>query len=231
MSDASQLQVLQEADTRIAQLRAQIGDAQAALRGDIELDRSRRAAAAAAETRQTTEAAARVAEQEMAALDARIRRLDRHLYDGSVRNPQDLLEMQHELETLRERARDAEDRALALLEAAEKATDGEHASLRELEGHEARRSGALEPLRRRLEALTAGLERELADRDAIAAAIDPRGTALYTRIAQQRQPAVVGLTGDACGGCHLPLSNEERRAVRAGSRIVQCPNCDRILVP
>src|SRR5207253_11038378 len=188
----------QEADTRIAQLRAQIGDAQAALRGDIELDRSRRAAAAAAETRQTTEAAARVAEQEMAALDARIRSLDRRLYDGSVRNPQDLLEMQHELEMLRGRARDAEDRAIALLQEAVSAADSERATVRTLEEHEQRRSGALEPLRRRLGALTADLERETTERESIAAGIEARNLALYARVAQRRQPAVVGLLGDTC---------------------------------
>jgi len=231
MSDAGQLSVLQEADTRIANLRSQIGDVEAALRGDVELDRSRGVAASATESRHTSEAAAQRAEAEMAALDARIRSLDRRLYDGSVRNPQDLLEMQHELETLRDRAREAEDHAIALLEDAESAAESERASLRTMEEHEQRRSDALDPLRRRLEVLTASLDAEIKDRDGIAAGIDPRNLALYARVAQRRQPAVVGMLGDACGGCHLPLSNEERRAVRAGERIVQCSNCDRILVP
>jgi uncharacterized protein len=64
----------------------------------------------------------------------------------------------------------------------------------------------------------------------VAAAVDSRDLALYTRVARQRAPAVVRIVGDSCGGCHLPLSNEERHAVRSGERIVQCPNCDRILV-
>jgi len=118
MSDASQLYVLQASDTRITQLQSQIREVEAALRGDSELDRSRVVAAAATATRHSSEAVAQAAEAEMAALDARIRSLDRRLYDGSVRNPQELLEMQHELEMLRGRARDAEDRAIALLGAA-----------------------------------------------------------------------------------------------------------------
>ena len=231
MSDASQLYVLQASDTRITQLQSQIREVEAALRGDSELDRSRVVAAAATATRHSSEAVAQAAEAEMAALDARIRSLDRRLYDGSVRNPQELLEMQHELETLRGRARDAEDRAIALLQETESAADSERATVRTLEEHEQRRSGALEPLRRRLEALTADLERETTERESIAAGIEARNLALYARVAQRRQPAVVGLSGDTCGGCHLPVSNEERRAVRAGERIVQCANCDRILVP
>lgn len=230
VSSAPRLQELQEADTRLAQVRAEIDEVRAALAGDAELDRRRGAAAAAAQTRQDAERDATAAEQEVAALGARIRSLDRRLYDGSVRNPQDLLEMQRELETLRGRGREAEDRALTLLEQAEEATSGERDTLRVLDEQETRRANALEPLRERLAALTATVEKETAARDAVAASIDARDLALYARVANRRTPAVVRMAGDACGGCHLPLSNEERHAVRAGERIVQCANCDRILV-
>src|SRR5207302_11162042 len=128
---------------------------------------------------------------------------------------------QQEREMRRGRARGAGGRAIALRQAAERAADSERATVRTLEEHEQRRSGALEPLRRRLEALTADLERETTERESIAAGIEARNLALYARVAQRRQPAVVGLSGDTCGGCHLPVSNEERRAVRAGERIVQ----------
>jgi len=41
----------------------------------------------------------------------RARSLEKHLYDGSVRNPQELLGMQHDLESLRQRI-DAQDEQL-----------------------------------------------------------------------------------------------------------------------
>jgi len=41
---------------------------------------------------------------------------------------------------------------------------------------------------------------------------------------------VVQLLGDACGGCRIPLGISEVRAARSSDRLVQCPNCDRIIV-
>jgi predicted nucleic acid-binding Zn-ribbon protein len=60
---------------------------------------------------------------------------------------------------------------------------------------------------------------------------DPADLSLYARIAAHRRPAVTGLAGDFCAGCHMPVSNEERRAVRTGTGLTQCANCDRILAP
>jgi predicted nucleic acid-binding Zn-ribbon protein len=64
----------------------------------------------------------------------------------------------------------------------------------------------------------------------VASEVGERDEALYQRVASRRHPAVASLSGDACGGCHLPLSIEERRQVRTGGGVVQCSNCDRILV-
>jgi predicted nucleic acid-binding Zn-ribbon protein len=52
----------------------------------------------------------------------------------------------------------------------------------------------------------------------------------YERVRSRRTPAVTRLDGEACGGCHLPLGIAEVRAIKAG-QLVQCSNCDRILVP
>ncbi|MBV8529345.1 MAG: hypothetical protein JOZ75_13625, partial [Candidatus Dormibacteraeota bacterium] len=87
------------------------------------------------------------------------------------------------------------------------------------------------PLEQRLGRLRSELAQAQGDRERIAASVEPRALELYRRVAQHRTPAVVGIAGDSCGGCHLPLSNQERSAVRAGTTITQCSNCDRILVP
>lgn len=222
---------LQEIDSRIAALRAEIDGADARIRRDPELERAREDALAAERDRREREERATVAEAEMNALQARVKNLDRRLYGGSVHNPQELMEMQRELEALRGRAQESEDRAIALLEEAETSAADERSRVAGLRSEEARRAAALEPLRARAAALTEQLAQVTGEREGIAASLEPSALALYARVAQQRQPAVVGLAGDGCGGCHLPLSNEERRLVRAGAEIVQCSNCDRILVP
>ena len=231
MSGARDLARLQDVDSRIAALRADIDGTEAQVRRDPELERARVAAAEAEQERRRREQEASAAETEMNALAARVRTLDRRLYGGSVHNPQELVEMQRELETLRARARESEERAIALLEDAETSASDERSRIAGLEAEEERRAASLEPLRERVAGLTAQLENAIAERESVVAALDPGAVALYARVAQRRRPAVAGLAGDSCGGCHLPLSNEERRLVRAGAQIVQCSNCDRILVP
>jgi predicted nucleic acid-binding Zn-ribbon protein len=230
MSRAAALRRLQDADARLARLRAELAGVEAALRGDSELDRRRDAAGAAQRAHSSAEDAATVAEAEIAALQKRVRDLDRRLYGGSVHNPNELLEMQHELETLRARKDEAEERALALMESAEAASTEEHSAARALATREAERSDELVPLQHRRESLTSELAEATANRAAVADEVPRADLALYDRVSARRHPAVVPLIGDSCGGCHLPVSIEERRAVRTGDGIVQCSNCDRILV-
>ena len=87
------------------------------------------------------------------------------------------------------------------------------------------------PCAQRLETLTAERDVLNAERDALRAETDPNDLSLYARIAAHRRPAVTGLAGESCAGCHMPVSNEERRAVRTGTGLTQCANCDRILAP
>lgn len=230
MSRAGALRRLQDADDHLAQLRTELATVEAALRGDSELERRRDAAGVAQQTHTSAEDAAAAAEAELAALQKRVRDLDRRLYGGSVHNPNELLEMQHELEALRSRKNDVEERTIALMETAEAASTEEHSAARALATREAERSDELGPLQQRRDSLNNDLAEAAANRKAIAEGIPRADLALYERVAARRHPAVVPLIGDSCGGCHLPVSIEERRAVRTSDGIVQCSNCDRILV-
>lgn len=231
MSRASVLLRLQQIDDRITQLQSDIASVEASIRGDPELDRLRVAETAAHEEHRDLAAGARLSELEAASLQARIREMDRKLYGGTVRNPAELMEMQRELDALRVKLSSAEDDALERMEQ----VDAAQATLRSMTKlvtvREAERTTAMEPLRARLATLTAQLEAANAERDALRAEAEPGDLSLYTRIASHRRPAVTGLVGEACGGCRMPVSNEERRAVRTGTGLTQCANCDRILAP
>jgi predicted nucleic acid-binding Zn-ribbon protein len=67
-------------------------------------------------------------------------------------------------------------------------------------------------------------------RAAAAAAALPADLRIYERVAARRRPAVVHLERDSCGGCHLPLGVREANQVRSGEGLVQCSNCDRVVV-
>ena len=231
MSRASALLSLQQIDDRLTTLTSEIATVEASLRGDPELDRLRAAEAAAHEEHRTLGASARLAELEAASLQARIRELDRRLYGGTVRNPAELIEMQRELEAMRARLSTAEDDALERMELVDRSSAALQTASAGVAARESHRAGAMEPLRARLESLTAERDVLNAERDALRTDVEPGDLSLYARIAAHRRPAVTGLAGDFCAGCHMPVSNEERRAVRTGAGLTQCANCDRILAP
>jgi predicted nucleic acid-binding Zn-ribbon protein len=231
MSRASALLSLQQIDDRIATLTSEIAVTEASLRGDPELDRLRAAEAAAHDEHRALGSSAKLAELEAASLQARIRELDRRLYGGTVRNPAELIEMQRELEGMRAKLSTAEDDALGRMEAVDVSTASLEKASAAVAARDAQRSASLEPLRARLATLNAERDVLNAERDALRADTDPNDLSLYARIASHRRPAVTGLAGESCAGCRMPVSNEERRAVRTGTGLTQCANCDRILAP
>jgi len=231
VSRASALLSLQQIDDRIATLTSDIASVEASLRGDPELDRLRAAEAAAHEAHRTLGAGAKLAELEAASLQARIRDLDRRLYGGTVRNPAELMEMQRELEAMRAKLSTAEDDALERMEQVDLSLANLQGASASVAARESQRSNSMDPLRARLASLTAERDVLNAERDAVRADADPADLSLYARIAAHRRPAVTGLAGEFCAGCHMPVSNEERRAVRTGTGLTQCANCDRILAP
>jgi hypothetical protein len=231
VSRASALLSLQQIDDRIAALTSEIATVEASLRGDPELDRLHKAEAAAQEEHRTLGTSARLAELEAASLQSRIRELDRRLYGGTVRNPAELMEMQRELEAMRGKLSTAEDDALERMERVDQSLATLQGASALVAARESQRSESMEPLRARLATLTAEKDVLSAERDSVRADIDPGDLSLYARIAAHRRPAVTGLAGEFCAGCHMPVSNEERRAVRTGTGLTQCANCDRILAP
>jgi hypothetical protein len=231
VSRASALLSLQQIDDRIASLNIDIAAVETSLRGDPELDRLRNAEASAQAEHRTLGASAKLAELEAASLQARIRELDRRLYGGTVRNPSELMEMQRELEAMRAKLSTAEDDALERMEQVDHSLAALQRASAGVAARETQRNDSMEPMRERLAALTAEREVLSAERDALRAEIDPGDLSLYARIGAHRRPAVTGLAGEFCAGCHMPVSNEERRAVRTGTGLTQCANCDRILAP
>ncbi len=230
MSRGTDLLALQRLDERIGALRTEISDLEAALAGDPELDLLRSGTAGAEAGVRVDELAARRAEQDLATVRTRARQLERRLYDGSVRNPQDLLGMQRDLQSLQPQIQTLEARLLEAMEAAEEAT-GRLGEARAAQGEreEGRRSQEA-PRRDRVASARRTLEDTEAARAVAAAAAGAADLRTYDRVAVHRRPAVVRLEGESCGGCHLPLGIREAHQARSGEALVQCSNCDRVVV-
>jgi predicted nucleic acid-binding Zn-ribbon protein len=221
---------LQDLDDLLAARRQAAKAVEARIAGSPELDAARVRAAELGEERRTLEERVAAADREAAALRDRVRVIDRQLYGGSVRNPQDLLTLQRELAEVRERLSEADDAELGLMEESETVETAAREAAAAVAAIEGRRSAAAGDEQARLDALRAEIARLERDRAAVAGALPPAELALYTRLASRLHPAVARLQGDSCGGCHLPLGVREVRAARAGGELVQCSNCDRVVV-
>ncbi|TMD99527.1 MAG: hypothetical protein E6I76_02210 [Chloroflexi bacterium] len=229
MSTGAMLE-LQDLDDLLAARRQAARAVEARIAGSPELDAARARAAELGAEERTLEERVAAADRHAAALRARVKVIDRQLYGGSVRNPQDLLILQRELAEVRERLSEADDAELGLMEEGEAVAAAARDAAAAVAVIEGERSAAAGDERERLEALRAEISRLERDRAAVAGALPPAELALYTRLATRLHPAVARLQGDSCGGCHLPLAVREVRASRAGGELVQCSNCDRVVV-
>ena len=228
---APELLELQRTDDAITSLQADIAAVEARLHHSSELDTARAALVAAEADSREADAVAADAEGAGRSLRERARGLDRQLYGGKVRNPQELLTLQHELEELKPRQAIADDDELSAMEAAEQASAALAAARAALAAVEEARRAAAGPDAALLEKLRTQLTDAIANRALVASRRTASELSLYARVAAKRHPAVVRLVGDSCGGCRMPMAINEVHLVRSRDTIVQCSSCDRIVAP
>jgi len=231
MSRGGDLLRLQEIDSRLAHDNARLADVEAQIAADPELDKRRRDARRLHRAQVSVDAELATLEHEVDELRKRARTLDRHLYDGSVRNPQELLGMQQDLDSLRKRIDSEDERLLALMESAESAAAANRDGNAAVVDRERDRAGQAGALLEQAVALRGAVERHKHERSELTDALDPADLALYERLARRVVPVVVRIQGDSCGGCHIPFANSEVRRIRVAEVLVQCSGCDRIVVP
>ncbi len=230
MTQVSEARTLQEIDDEVATVRAALDDVERRLRGNAEVDEARRRFGAAETELQDAQRVQRKLDGDIAGFNARIQPEEKRLYDGSVRNPKELGNIQHEVELLKGQRSKLEDELLDVmsrLEIADREFRAAEQSLNEWEGrweqeqndlkHEAKKLG---DMLTRAEAKRAGQKMKL----------NPRILAVYEQVKFQRGGvAVAHVSGGNCGGCRVQIPEAVRRRAFSADQIAQCPNCERIL--
>ena len=172
-------------------------------------------------------------EDEVATVEAKVADVHGKLYGGSVTAPKELQALQDDETSLKRHQGNVEDKVLEQMELAVPLDD-------ELEALAARRV-ELEQLAVRADQAITVAEAEidaelavvLAERDDIAAELDPESVATYEQLRHDLGGiAVARLVGTNCGGCHLTLSAVELDRVRHSPPdvMVFCGECGRLLV-
>lgn len=204
---------LTELDARLIQVRDQIVAAEAIL-GDLRRDLAR-------------------AEADVDQVRERARRDNDLLNSGSIGDPKQLQNLQHELGSLARRQSDLEDAQLEVMERVE----GAQAAVQTLIAEQAALQVDRGPLQARLDELSGQLAAEQAEirqqRSQVAAEIPADLLSLYEKIrSDQGGVGAAHLHRGQCGGCRLQLPPQELERIRtaAPTEVIRCEECRRILV-
>ena len=162
-------------------------------------------------------------------LQAKLKPLQQKLYAGSVHNPKDLVNLQHQASQLKAQVTEEEDKALEIMDHVEKTqkqiAEGS-ARVQELDRQ-------WQITTERLTAERAALQDDLRSaeerRHGVARTIDADHLRIYEAIRARKQgQAVAKIEQGRCQGCRIAVPVSELTQARAGE-LVQCSSCGRVL--
>lgn len=155
------------------------------------------------------------------------------LDSGSIGDPKQLQNLQHELVSLARRQSELEDIELEIMERVE----GAQAAVRQLSSQHDEAQGTRETLTTQVAALVGEIDAErqvlAVDRTELAGRIPTDLLALYEKIrADQNGVGAAHLHRGQCEGCRLQLPPNELERLRSidSDEVVRCEECRRILV-
>jgi len=228
MTVANQLYQLQEVDLAIeaneqaqSQIASQLGESKAVVKAQTELTLEHQRLEELGHQQ-------RSAEWEIDDLVAKLAIAQDKLYSGEIRNPKELASLQQEVDTLKARRNQLEDRALAVMEQVELATASVASKSSELKTLEAEWRNQQQQLSTEMEQLKTILSELNHKRQLLLAKIDPEAVELYNELKKQKGTAVAKVEQGICRGCQISLPITELQRARSES-LVRCSSCGRIL--
>ena len=221
---------LQALDLEIGRLTRQVQQIDAQLGDQLKVRAGEHAIKQAEQAQQVRERAQREAEMDLSAIEHRIRDHEQRLYSGRG-SPRELEALQRDIEHDRQRRAEAENQALAAMEAAEQA----RAETDRIKKAVARVLGELSGDQQRLGVQREQLQRQLAakqgQRNSVAGSLDAASLGLYDRL-RQRMPdgiAAAEVVQSRCEGCRTTLPSAEIQRARHATTLSQCSACGRII--
>lgn len=167
-------------------------------------------------------------EWELEDLQERSNHLHNKLYSGMVKNPKELVNLQHEVETLKSKTRGREDELLELMSQVEELEAKVEASTRELQKMRQEWQQKQEILQEKKMESEADLANFSKTRQELAQQISPEALKLYEQIKLARGQAIAKVEQGKCQGCYITLPTGQWQRARTGE-LVQCSSCNRIL--
>ena len=225
---AKQLYQLQEVDLEIesseqalAQLARQLGESQAVVRAQTKLKSEQQHFEELGRQQHS-------AEWEIDDLVNKLTSIEEKLYSGKIKDSKELTNLQHEVDGLRVRRNQLEDKALEIMNQVELSTTSVDTLSNELKTLEAEWHSQQQQLSTKMEQLETTLSDLRHKRQLLSAKIDPQAIEFYQELKKRKGRAVVKVEQGICCGCRISLPTTELQRAR-GDSLVQCSSCGRIL--
>ncbi len=230
MSAALGLYRLQQIDSQMDQARMRLEAIRQILENDAELRTASERFASAENVHREAERAQRQAEAEVQSQRIKIEQAESSLYGGSVRNPKELQDLQHDVASLKKYLTTLEDRLLEAMLTTEAAAS----SLTEARAALTKTESSLGDQNRNLTteraSLSHSLERLDSERKAATAPVDAKLLEQYDSLRRERRGIAVATISDgACAACGTTLTPGHQQTARSSAQIARCPTCGRIL--
>jgi predicted nucleic acid-binding Zn-ribbon protein len=221
---------LQDIDLSLDTHRAALEAAEAALEDESTVEEARAEVAEADVARQAGTRGQREREIEVEDMKARLAPLESKLYGGTIKSPKELQELDHQVNTLKEMVAEREAALLEQLTETESAASAYEKATARLAQLEADRAAEVERLRGEISGHQAAVRDLESRREEAAAKVDPQSLRVYSMIRPRTGGrAVARVERGMCGGCRISLPVSVVSRARAGTSLVQCTSCQRIL--
>ena len=228
MGVAKQLNQLQEVDLEIesnelalAQIASQLGESQAVVRARTELKLKQQHLEELGRQQHS-------AEWEIEDIVNKLATAEEKLYSGRIKNPKELANLQHEVDGLRARRNQLENKALEIMDQVELSTASVATLSNELKTLETAWHSQQQQLSANMEQLKTTLADLEHKRQLLSTKIDPQAIEFYQELKKQKGRAVAKVEQGLCRGCRILLPTTELQRAR-GDSLVQCSSCGRIL--
>jgi predicted nucleic acid-binding Zn-ribbon protein len=230
MSKAKQLHELQEIDLDIERKTKTLAQIRSHLGKDDDLVAARAALDTALKHRIDLEHQQRTAEWGVDELGTKIAAEEKKLYEGSVKNPRELMSLQHEIELIKGQHGEREEQLLAVMlkvDTAQQDVTSKQSELKAMERDWQEEQKRLSMEQTELEANLAMLAQK---QESLRSLIDSASLKAYDELCYVKQGlAVAKLVQGRCQGCRISLPMSDQQKARMGHKLATCSNCGRIL--
>ncbi len=219
----------QQLTARAVQLRHRQERDRAELENQAEVDDLRQQVARAEARLATLNAGLHDWELEVGLHRARMQSRQRDLMSGRLRNSAELMKLDHEVQGLKLKLSQEEDRELELMEEQEAAQATLSRVSAELAAAEQRTNAARPGLEARVRSAGVELAQVEAERESLWSALPPEWRAVYSRVESRLADPVSQVEHAQCQSCRVGLTSSGIQVLRKG-QLLLCDNCGRLLV-